>query len=66
MTGEGGSIDDRTVAEVAGETRVLLDAITSGQLTCAPASRHRLKGMVVALEAISARPETGDYVPTAC
>lgn len=34
-------------------TRRLLAAITSGQLTCPPASKHRLEGMVTALEAMS-------------
>ncbi len=58
MSGEGGSVDDKTVAEVAVSMRSLLSAVTSGQLTCPPASRHRLEGIVVALEAMSARPQT--------
>ncbi|MGH3692560.1 MAG: hypothetical protein ACRDRX_00895 [Pseudonocardiaceae bacterium] len=41
MAGEGGSVDDRTVAEVAVLLRSLLAAITSGQLRCPPSSRHR-------------------------
>lgn len=51
-------MDDRTVAEVAVSMRLLLSAVTAGELTCPPASRHRLEGMVVALEAMSARPQT--------
>jgi hypothetical protein len=49
--GEGGSVDDKTVAEVAVSMRCLLAAINAGQLTCPPASRHRLEGAVVTLEA---------------
>lgn len=58
MAGEGGCVDDRTVGEVAVSLRSLLAAITSGQLSCPPASRHRLEGMVVALEALSTCPQT--------
>jgi hypothetical protein len=56
--GEGGSIDDCTVAEVAASMRKLLAAIHAGELSCPPASRHRLEGAVVALEALAACPET--------
>lgn len=58
MAGEGGTVDDRTIAEVAVSMRSLLGAINSGQLTCSPASRHRMEGIVVALEAMAARPRT--------
>jgi hypothetical protein len=58
MSGVGGSVDDKTIAEVAASMRTLLNAVTSGQLTCPPASKHRLEGIVVALEAMSARPQT--------
>lgn len=58
MSGEGGSVDDRTVAEVAVSMRRLLGAVTAGELTCPLASRHRLEGIVVALEAMSSRPQT--------
>lgn len=37
MSGEGGSVDDKTIAEVAVSMRSLLNAVTSGQLTCQPA-----------------------------
>jgi hypothetical protein len=56
--GECCGVDDRTIAEMAVSMRLLLTAITAGELTCPPASRHRLEGMVVALEAMSARPRT--------
>jgi hypothetical protein len=56
--GEGGSVDDRTVGEVAACVRRLLAAIHAGELTCPPTSRHRLEGAVVALEALAACPET--------
>lgn len=35
-----------------------LSAINAGELTCSPVSRHRLEGAVMALEALSARPQT--------
>lgn len=60
---EGGSVDDRTVAEVAVSMRRLLAAITAGELTCPPASRHRLEGAVVALEALAAGPQTSESGP---
>lgn len=60
MNGEGGGVDDVTVAEVATSMRRLLAAINAGELTCPPASRHRLEGAVVALEALSTRPQTSE------
>lgn len=58
MSGEGESVDDKTVAEVAVSMRRLLAAINGGELTCPPASRHRLEGAVVALDALSTCPQT--------
>lgn len=40
MHGEGGGVDDRTMADVAEGMRSLLGVINDGRLTCAPASRH--------------------------
>lgn len=57
MRGEGGSVDDRTVAEVAVSMRSLLAAIERGELSCSAAQRHRLQGAVVTLEALAGRPE---------
>lgn len=54
MAGEGGSVDDRAVAEVATSMRRLLAAIDVGELSCSPAYRNRLQGAVVALESIAA------------
>jgi hypothetical protein len=34
LVGEGGSVDDRPVPEVAGGMRALLTAIVAGKLTC--------------------------------
>jgi hypothetical protein len=48
MSCEGGSVDDRTMAEVAVSMRSLLSAIVESRLTCPPASNHRLEGMVTA------------------
>lgn len=58
MSGEGGTVDDKTMAEVAVSMRRLLGAVAAGELTCPPASRHRLEGMVIVLEALSAGPQT--------
>ncbi|HEY3689676.1 MAG TPA: hypothetical protein VGL46_05160 [Pseudonocardiaceae bacterium] len=60
MSGEGGSVDDRTVAEVAVGMRTLLAAIGEGRLECPPARRYRLEGAAVALEAVAARTQTSD------
>jgi hypothetical protein len=57
MSGEGGSVDDRTVAEVAVSMRALLAAIDAGELSCSTAQRHRLQGAVVTLEALASGPE---------
>lgn len=58
MSGEGGSVDDKTVTEVTVSMRRLLAAINAGELTCPPASRHRLEGAAVTLEALAACPQT--------
>jgi hypothetical protein len=55
LVGEGGSVDDRTVPEVAEGMRALFTVIVAGKLTCPLASRHRLEGDVVALEVRSPR-----------
>jgi hypothetical protein len=60
MTGEGGSVDDRTVAEVAEGMWTLLAAVHDGRLECPPARRHRLEGAAVALETLAARTQTLD------
>ncbi len=59
MAGEGGTIHDRTLTEVAMAMRSLLTAINTGRLTCLPAARYRLEGMVTALEAMTAPPGKG-------
>lgn len=51
MSGEGGSVDDKTVAEVVVSMRRLLTVINAGELTCPPANRHRLEDAVATLEA---------------
>jgi hypothetical protein len=59
MSGEGGSVDDRTVAEVAVSMCRLLaavdavDAVDAGELTSTPATRHWLAGAVAALERVA-------------
>lgn len=50
--GEGGSVDDRTVAEVAASMRRPLAAIDAGRLSCSAAYRNRLQGAVVTLETL--------------
>lgn len=56
MSGEGGSVDDRTVAEVAVSMRRLLAAVEVGEIVCSAAQRHRLQGAVVTLETLAAGP----------
>lgn len=65
MGGEGGSVDDKTVAEVAAGVRSLLAAIEAGELSCSAAQRHRLQGAVVTLEALAGRPGNGRMPDTA-
>lgn len=50
--GEGGSVDDGTVSEVAEGMRSLLAAIDARQMSCSAAYRNRLQGAVVALESL--------------
>ena len=59
--GEGGSVDDKTVAEVAVSMRRLLAAIEAGELACPPVCRHRLEVAVVTLEALAACPQTSVF-----
>lgn len=54
--GEGRSVDDRTVAEVAVSMRRLLAAVDAGELSYSPGYRNRLQGAVVALESVAADP----------
>lgn len=56
MRGEGGSVNDRTIGEVAYGVRALLAAIDVGDMTCSPGYRNRLQGAVVALETLSGGP----------
>lgn len=65
MSGEGGTVDDRTLTEIAGSMRRMLGAIEAGELTCSAAQRHRFQGVVVALEALAsglANDRMGDGV----
>jgi hypothetical protein len=57
MPGEGGSVDDRTVTEVAVSMRRLVAAIEAGELSCSVGYLARLRGAVVALEAVASAPE---------
>ena len=53
MRGEGGSVNDLSVADVAASTRRLLVAVNSGELASTPATRHWLAGAVAALERVA-------------
>lgn len=55
MSGEGGSADDRTVAEVAEGLRALLEAIDAGRIEATDAQRAYLQGAVDSLVVISER-----------
>jgi hypothetical protein len=59
--GEGGSVDDRTVAEAAAGVHRILAAIDAGELACSAAYRNRLQGAVVALDSVAAG--STDYPP---
>jgi hypothetical protein len=63
--GEGGSVDDRTVAEAAGGVRRVLAAIDAGELSCSAAYRNRLQGAVVALEGLARNDQTSVTAPVA-
>jgi hypothetical protein len=54
MRGEGGSVDDLSIADVAASTRQLLAAVQAGELPATPATRHWLAGAVAALEQVAA------------
>lgn len=53
MPGEGGSVGDKTIAEVAVSMRRLLAAIDAGKLSCSATYRNRLRGAVVTLDALA-------------
>lgn len=53
MSGEGGCVDDRTVAVAAGLMRGVLCLLDAGRLSCSAAYRNRLEGAVVAMEALT-------------
>lgn len=53
LSGEGGTVDDVSPAEVAERNRTLLAAIEAGEFTCSTAYRRRLEGAVLALETLS-------------
>jgi hypothetical protein len=57
MRGEGGSVNDLSVADVASSTRRLLVAVEAGELPSTPATRHWLAGAVAALEQVAADDE---------
>jgi hypothetical protein len=61
--GEGGTVGDVSVAEVAQGVRRLLAAVDSGALSCSAAHRNRLQGAVVALEALVGERVTGRQAP---
>jgi hypothetical protein len=62
--GEGGRVDDRTMAESAGGVRRILAAIDAGELSCSAAYRNRLQGAVVALESLARQqPQIDGAVP---
>lgn len=53
MSGEGGSVDDRTVAEVAAGVRSLLAAIDTGEVAASERQRAYLAGAADALDEIT-------------
>ena len=53
MSGEGGSVDDKTVAEVIEGLRALLAAIDAGKVAASEAQRAYLAGAADALDAIA-------------
>jgi len=59
MSGEGGSVDDKTVAEVIEGLRALLAAIDAGEVAASEVQRAYLAGAADTLDAITAdRPES--------
>jgi hypothetical protein len=55
MSGEGGSVDDRTVPEIIEGLRSLIGAIDDGRIEATDAQRAYLGGAVDALVVISER-----------
>lgn len=53
MSGEGGSVDDKAVAEVAASMRVLVAAIDAGDVAASEQQRAYLAGAVAALDEIA-------------
>jgi hypothetical protein len=51
--GEGGSVHDKVVPEVAASMRRLLAAIDAGEMSCSKGYRRQLQSVVVALEAMA-------------
>lgn len=51
----GGTVDDVTLAQTAESMRMLLDAVAAGRISSPRSSRHRLEGIVIALEAMAAQ-----------
>ena len=56
MSGEGGSVDDRSMADVAASMRKLLDATRAGDVPSTPTSRHYLATVIAALDAVAHAP----------
>jgi hypothetical protein len=54
-SGEGGSVDDRTVTEVIRGLRALVEAIDEGRIEATDAQRAYLAGAVDTLVAVSER-----------
>ena len=57
VTGEGGSVDDRTVEEVIQGLRSLLEAIEAGRVEASVAQHAYLSSAVDTLNAISKRSQ---------
>jgi hypothetical protein len=56
VSGEGGSVDDRTVPEIIEGLRSLIAAVDDGRIEATDAQRSYLQGAVDSLVAISERP----------
>ncbi|MGH3439415.1 MAG: hypothetical protein ACRDRN_23515 [Sciscionella sp.] len=55
MTGEGGSVDDRTVPEVIEGLRALVKAIDAGRIEATAVQRAYLEGAMDTLTAVAER-----------
>jgi len=53
MAGEGGSVDDRSVTEVAVSLRRLLDAVDGGEVDASEVQRAYLTGAAEALDELA-------------